>query len=184
MKIFYVVICILAIISNPAFGQSVNLKTEKEYFGFDEVIKLEITIDFKQDSVVMPDFDDFVVLNSSKSQSTLSLTNHLSSRISTWTYFLRPIHGGRLIIKSPVFFFQGTAYQGNELIVSIAEGSLSEQELDSLRFENYIGATKGNGTYRYTIGDEFGYIEVRSNSNWILHRRLTKEEMETIKLIE
>ncbi|MCO5252467.1 MAG: BatD family protein [Candidatus Kapabacteria bacterium] len=184
MNHIVIMISMLILITSSIFGQSVKLTTDKDYYEFDEIIKVEITIDFKEDSVLMPDFESFVIVYGPTTSSSMTITSGKTSRTTTWNYHLRPIVGGNQTINSPVFIFKDETYQDNDKSISISDGSLGKQELERLKFEHFIDLAKPNDTYRYTIGDEFGYIEIRSKGNWIIHRRLTKDEMDIIRKVE
>lgn len=101
------------------------------------------------------------------------------------SYTLRPIVPGSFEIESPVFYDNGTAYQGQPVTITIIGEPLNAQEVEALEFVMFTEKSiKPEGTTRLVFKDEFGYIEEYNGSKWVYKRRLIQVELEVLQKLK
>lgn len=179
----YLILCIIVQTGLISFvyGQEVKIDVEKKQYKLDEKIEVKFVIDFNEDSITVPKFDGFDLIGGPSTSSSTSIINGETQYNKSWTYYLRPINGGDLLIKTPVYFYKGKQITNKETInVSVSE--LSNKEKQDIRFKAFVeDSFKPNGTLRYTLDDSFGYIEIFRDYKWNFHRKLSDEEIMILK---
>ncbi len=124
---------------------------------------------------------NFRILNQPRNSSHSSTVNGESTYSYSITYELRAMAPGNLEIISPVFYLENQEQKIGKLTLTISGKKLNAQEIDELNFRVFLdSAFKPNGTLRYVISGNFGFIEEYYASQWIFKRRLTKREIKKI----
>ena len=163
---------------------TISIETDTNVYKVGYKIEVKFIINFKEDSVKYPKFDEFKVIAGPFTATSTEIINGVKTYSNTITYLLTPKKVGELDIESPIFFIKGKEVKTSKK-VTILGNSLTKEEEKELRFQDFVkGYVKPNGMFRYTINDEFGYIEIYKNKKWEFYRKLTAKELETIKKIE
>jgi len=196
-KVFAVVL--LQLIANYGFAQDndflkytglsvfskykVTIEIDKDEYSLAENIHIRFKIDFEEDSLQLPQIEGFKIINTSTSVST-SMRNGATERIKSIYYILKPYKTGVYIIESPTFFVNGEEIKSWKRII-VTNVNLTKKEESELEFKIFAESVfKPDETYRYVIGDKFGYIEISKNSHWKFYRKLTQKELKSIKKIK
>lgn len=184
MRYLILFVIFLTGLFSTVYGQEVKIEIEKKQYKLDEKIEVKFVIDFNEDSITVPTFDGFDLIGGPSTSSSTSIINGEKQYNKSWTYYLRPISEGNLIIKTPVYFYKGKQITDKETIV-VSESELSNKEKEDIRFKAFVeDSFKPNGTLRYTINDSFGYIEIFKDYKWNFHRKLSDEEILILKNIK
>ena len=85
-------------IINLVYGQNISIETDKKEYKFDEKIRVTFKIDTKIDSVELPEFKGLKIVSGPSSSSSMVAKYGVIERTKTWTYTLRPIKSGKLIV--------------------------------------------------------------------------------------
>ncbi len=134
--------------------------------------------------MILPSFEGFKLVSGPSITSTVTVKNKKRKQIKTWKYVLRSVRSGKISIESPVFYKDGKEIKGKKETIKILESELSVEEQKELMYKAFIDDNhKLEGTFRYVLHEDFGYIEIFKNLKWEFYRRLTEEEIEKIKLI-
>lgn len=180
-------ITILAFISIAVTicAQNAQIVIEKDVYKIDEQIKIKFEIDAKVDSVDEPEFKGLQIISGPNKSTSVSIKNGASEHSATWTYIFRPERSGKVTIESFTFHVSGRKVQSEPKPITILNTELTEKDLEELRFQTFVEvAIKPEGTYRFIVNEEFGYIEVYGDRGWQFHRRLTSEEFTLIKRLK
>ena len=168
-----------------SYGQKVTFEFDKKKYKLHEKVEVTISIDFMEDSISTIDFNGFTIINRPSTSTSTSVVNGVKTYSKTMKYVIRPDEAGKFIIESPVFYVGGKKVVSKSLKIVILESELTEEELQASRFNAFIeDSIKPEGTYRYVLNEEYGYIEILKDFMWVFSRRLTEEEFELIKKIK
>ncbi len=167
------------------FAQDVSIEVEKEIYKFDEEIVITYKIDFKADSIKKPIFKNLKLIGGVAESSSMSVVNGEENYSKTWTYRLRPIQRGKIYIEIPSIFLNGKRIKSPKKTILVLDSKMTEQELKKHQFKIFVeDDLKPKGTYRYVLGETFGYIEIYGELDWEFHRKLTESEFSLIKKIQ
>ena len=168
----------------------VSIEMDKDEFAVDEDIYIRFKIGFQEDSIHEPNFNGFQIIKRNTTIST-SMNNGEMVRTKTLLYVLKPFAAMRssalieeYIIESPTFFVNGEEIKvWKKITVLVTEHTKNEESNVKIRAfaEN---PTMPDGTYRYVISDDFGYIEICEKLKWVFYRKLTDKEFKLIKGIK
>ena len=162
---------------------TVSVETDKNEFSIDENIYVKIKTNFEEDSFQEPNFEGFTIIGKTISNS-ISYNNGVRVRNRIMFYTLKPISSGEYTIKSPLFFVNGEKVQSQKKI-TVLDVTLKKQDKSELEIQAFANKIfYPEGTYRYVIGNEFGYIEISKNNTWEFYRKLTEKEFNMIKKIK
>ena len=172
-------------------GQKILIETDVNVYHISDLIGVKITIDFEADSVSTPKFDGFKIMNPSGTSTSTSFTNGKKKVFNSFTYQLKPQKSGEIIINSPIFYIDDKKIKTSKKI-TVLDKITEAEKTKMLRFKKFVTASqKPEGTFRYVIGNEFGYIEIPKKeegfdgkTDWTFYRQLTDEEFESIKKIK
>lgn len=171
--------------SAAIFGQEAKVKTDKEKYKFDEVIEVTFELNAKYDSISLPEFEGFKLINGPTKSSSYSVNNGKETIVESRMYELRPLQSGRLNIYSPTYFIDGKTIKGEPVEINVDPSNLSAKELEEKATQEFIeDRIKPKGTTRIIIHDNKGYLEVFGETEWEFHRRLTTKEIKRIKKIK
>lgn len=169
---------------STVFGQTVEIEVEKTEYKFDEIIEVKFVIDFNEDSITASQFDGFELIDGPYTSSSTSIINGVKQYQKSLIYFLRPINSGDLVINSPTFF-QNENRITNTKDITVLDSELTKEEKQNVEFNAFVEESfKPEGTIRYVINDDFGYIEIFKDNKWSFHRRLSDEEIDKLKEIK
>lgn len=162
---------------STVFGQKVKIEIEERQCKLDEKIEVKFVIDFNEDSIKVSDFNGFDLIGGTSTSTSISIINGEKQYSKSWTYYLRPLTSGDLIIESPIFYYCSKQIKDTKTIV-VSESDLTEKEKQDIKFNAFVeDSFKPDGTLRYTVNDSFGYIEIFHDYKWNFYRRLTDYEM-------
>lgn len=180
-EIIFILLCCFTSIQ-LAYGQNITIETDQSNYKFDAVINVTFEIDFKKDSVKLPHFDGLTIVGGPNMTSSMNIKDGETKYKGSWKYTLRPLRSGKLIIPSPTFYIDGKTIIGESKAIYVLESNYTEEELKELRFQSFIEDNlKPKGSYRYTLNDEFGYIEIFDQTKWTFHRKLTAKELKLLQ---
>lgn len=166
------------IASTITYGQNVTVKTEKKIYKIDETIALVFEVNAKVDSSDRLKGTNFKILNgpsTSQSESTLNGQSNISYSLK---YEIKAENSGQLEIISPTFFIGNKKYKADDLFLTISGTKLTDKEIEEFNFNEFKeNSIKPNGTVRFILSGDFGYIEEFKDFQWIFKRRLTKKEI-------
>jgi hypothetical protein len=161
-----------------AYGQELLVKTEKTTYKIDETITVVFEINAKVDSVGQFFENNFRILNKPSQSSQSSTVNGETSYFFSVTYELKAIVPGKIEIISPIFYLENREQKTEKLMLTISGSKLNQQEIEDINFKVFVdSAIKPNGTLRYVIAGNFGYVEEYNEAQWIYKRRLSKREV-------
>jgi len=171
--------------NNGIFSKyAVSIEIEKNEFSIAENIYVKFKIDFIEDSIQNPKFKGFKIVSGPNASTSRSTVNGVTTQTKSISYVLKPNNSGDCIIESPIFFINGKEVKGQKKI-TILNTALTKEEQNEVDFRKFVeGITKKDGTYRYVIRDEFGYIEILQSLKWEFYRKLTKKKLKQIKKIK
>jgi len=171
--------------NNGIFSKyAVSIEIEKNEFSIAENIYVKFKIDFIEDSIQNPKFDGFKIVSGPNTSTSRNMVNGVTTQTKSISYVLKPNNSGDCVIESPIFFINGTEVKGQKKI-TVLNTALTKEEQSEVDFRKFVeGITKKNGTYRYVVRDEFGYIEILQDIKWEFYRKLTKKELKQIKKIK
>jgi len=164
---------------NP--GYIVSVEIDKNEFSINGNIYVKFTIDFKEDSLQYAQYDEFkktigpnISVSSSGVGSEMTQTKSIS-------YVLKPKNIGEYIIASPTFFIHGEKVK-DSVKITVSNTPLNEEEENEAMFRIFMeSGVKPEGTYRYIVGYDFGYVEIYENRKWEFYKKLTREELKLIR---
>jgi len=165
-------------------AQEVLIETTKKEYKLNEKIEVTFKIEFEEDSVKFPKFNNFKIINTPSTTTSSTFINEQKSYDKTWTFILRANKSGQLNIKSPIFYNKGKKIIGKKIKLKILKSKLTALEQKEIKFKFFVEDNlKPNGTYRYIINKEFGYIEIFKNLEWQFYRKLTEKESKLIRQV-
>jgi len=162
---------------------SVSIEIDKDEYSLYEKVYVRFKIDFQPDSTHHPTFEGFTCFGRNE-----RIRSHLHDKeikqIKIYDYELKPEKIGEYILESPTFFKNGKEIKVWKKIF-VSNSTPSTQEYTGLKLSMFIeNAFKPNGTKRYVVTDDFGYIEISKDSKWEYQRKLSKKEIKMIKKIK
>ena len=176
---------LLAFYVSITFSQDVSIETDKNKYKTDEKIEVKFKIDFYDDTVKFPAFEGFKIIGGPSVSSSTTIINGQKKYAKSWTYILRPVNSGILYINSPEFYLDGKLITADTKEISVLESEMTTQEQQEIKFRSFVEDNfKPEGTYRYVIYEDFGYIEVFKDLKWNFHRRLTQDECIKLRKLE
>jgi uncharacterized protein YbcV (DUF1398 family) len=171
--------------NNGIFSKyAVSIEIEKNEFSIAENIYVKFKIDFIEDSIQNPKFDGFKIISGPNASKSRNMVNGVTTQTKTISYVLKPNNSGDCVIESPIFFINGKEVKGQK-IITILNTVLTKEEQSEVGFRKFVESPfKKEGTFRYVVSDEFGYIEISKGINWEFYRKLTEKELKQIKKIK
>jgi hypothetical protein len=162
---------------------TISVETDRDEYSLDEEIYVRFKTTFSDDSVQQPKFEGFRII---KGPST-SISSNMRGRDETeytkyLSYTLKPNKIGTYIIESPIYFVNGMEIKVWKKIV-ILKTKPSKKVQSDVKIKTFA-ENPTEGTYRYVISEEFGYIEIRGSIRWEFYRKLTNKELKLIKKIK
>jgi hypothetical protein len=164
---------------------TILIELDKTEYSLYENIYITFRTDFEEDSLWHPKFEGLQYINGPKTSSSRSMRNGMTEYNKSWSYTLKPNNIGEYLIESPIFFIGGEKLKkyGQIIVLNTTLTKKQESEVEFKKFRESV--FKLEGTYRYIVGDKFGYIEVRQGAmEWIFYRKLTSKEVKLIKKIK
>lgn len=77
-----------------------------------------------------------------------------------------------------MFYIENKEYRAENILLTISGTTLTEKEIEELRFKEFMDkSVKPDGTIRFVVSNNFGYVEEFRGVEWIFLRRLTKKEI-------
>jgi hypothetical protein len=182
MKAHFLILVILLVIK-AASAQEVISMVEKTDYDINEMIQVKFEMKSKVDSMSKCKVDGFyVVTGPVKNTSSTMIEGKTENRFNL-EYEIKAKQSGKLTLSSPVFYFQGKAYKAKDIVLNISGKSLSEAELKKIEFDDFRNkSAKPDGTIRYVLTEDMGYVEVYLDGHWKLLRALSKKEIKRLKL--
>ena len=170
---------------NNFSGYTVSIEIDKEEYSLAEYIYVRFKTNFVDDSIKYPDFKGFKIINGPNLSISTNMRGNEIKKTKSVFYVLKPYNSGEYVIESPIFFINGKEIKDWKKI-TVLNTFRTKKEESEVKFKIFAeSAAKPNGTYRYVIGDEFGYIEIFENSCcWEFYRKLTNKEFKLIKTIK
>ena len=184
MKRIVLIILVQFAICIVTYGQNISIEIDKKKYKLDEKIEVTFSIEFSADSIKLPDFKGFSIVNGPSVSSSSSIMNGKQTVYKSWKYILRPKQSGNLYIESPICYLKGKEINGKKKKIVIADSDLTEQEKTEYRFNAFVEDFKPEGTYRYILNEEFGYIEILKGLKWEFYRKLSETELEVMRKIK
>lgn len=185
MKLFHVFVNLFLLFSANLFGQNIETILEKREFKKNELINVSFETLVKIDSVVEMNLVDFETVDGPYKTISISIVNGRSQGSSKISYTLKAKRSGTLKIIPPRLFSKSIEIFGINTIIIVSEIGLTDDDKKEIEYNTFVEKhSKPNGTTRYVIKDEMGYIERYKNPNWEFYRKLTKKEIRNIKKIK
>jgi hypothetical protein len=176
MKILLILSTI--IVYTVSYGQHVSVKTEKKNYKIDETITLIFEVNSNVDSSGLIKGTNFKILKGPRKNQSVSTINGQTNISYSLTYEIQAEKPGKLEIISPTFYIDNKEYKANDILLSISGIKLTDKEIDEINFNEFKdNSIRPNGTLRFIITSEFGYIEEFKDFQWKFKRRLTKKEI-------
>lgn len=177
-------IFLLTISSISIHAQEGYIKVEKDNYKIDELIKVTFYTFKKVDSVSYPNLENFSILTGPFTQQATSIVDGETKFQYVITYTLKAKKEGEIIIESPTYYSGLKTYSLKETHIKIERSNLTQQEQEDIRFQTFKDRSiHENGTKRYIIGEEFGYLEVFKDLTWQFERKLSPAEYKKLKKI-
>ncbi len=175
-KIF--LLSILAIHVFVSFGQQVITATsDKAEYKMNEPINIVFEANVYVDSIGKLAFNNFIKTDGPYSSRSSSTVNGKSTGHYKIGYEIKAKQPGKYRIESPVFYINGEQYKANPITVSISAESLTKEEQRQIGLKKFRDEMfKPEGTTRYVLDDNYGYIEIFTGADWKFLRELTNKE--------
>ena len=175
---------LMLLISTTFYGQDVSLKAEKKNYKIDETIILIFEIKAKVDSESTLSGTNFTLIDGPKKRLSTTSKAGETSTIFTSTYRIKANSPGLVEIISPTFNFDSQAKSAGKFTFKVTEDRLTDLEKDEINFNDFKeNSAKQNGSMRYVLSDNFGFIEIFNGSEWEFTRRLSQEEIQNLSKI-
>ena len=185
MKKLPLLLCIALCSSLHLCGQGLKIKVGKTTFTLDEVIFISFETGIEVDSIIEPDFSTFEIVSGPNKSSSLSINNGIKTSSYKISYELRAIKPGKIKITSPVICNKNEKIKGEEISIEVTGKDLTKEELKAREFERFRKfPKKPEGTKRFLIKDDMGYIEVYGEKEWQYLRDMTKQEIQLLKKMD
>lgn len=171
----------LIFLSGIFTAKSVEIEVilEKNEIKYNETFKITFKADFRADSLLKYEPKALKVINGPIAMSGSSNINGEVKSYSSVTFELRPIQTGTFEIQTPVFINNNEQFTGNTFKITILDEFLSKDETFKKDFDNFINdLNKPNGTIRFVIHGDKGFIEKMENYSWAFVRKLSRKEIE------
>ena len=164
-----------------ANAQEVNIIVAKNKFRLNDEISISFNVNSSIDSIAPFNPENFKIISEAKKYSSSSYSNNEFVKIYNVLYVLKAESEGIFTITSPIIFSKGKELEKKEIKIEITEKISDINEEDFKKFKNQI--FKPEGTTRYTINGDFGYIEIYKNSKWEFYKQLSKDEISEIQKV-
>jgi hypothetical protein len=166
-------------------AQNILIQTDKTEYKFDELVQLVYQTDFREDSIKFPAFSGLYRVSGPNTARSQSVKNGVAEMSNSWTYSLRLTQSGNIQIEGPIAYVNGQAIKVKPLIINVLPSNLTEEELADLKFDLFVeNSLKPEGTLRYILNEEYGYIEVFKDFSWQFLRRLSEAELKKMARIK
>lgn len=175
---------IIFLISNLfiAYSQEASTKIDKLNFKLDEEINLVFIVNKKFDSIKKVDLSDFKILEHPTESSNNTTINNKYEYEHKITCKISANSPGKYTIIPPKYYFKNNVVTSDEITITIENEKLTEDERKAIELKKIsLKLFKPEGTIRYTLIEDSGYIEEFKNKNWVFLRILTKKEVKRLK---
>ena len=165
-----------------AYSQEASTKIDKLNFKLDEEINLVFIVNKKFDSIKKVDLSDFKILEHPTESSNNTTINNKYEYEHKITCKIAAKSPGKYTIIPPKYYFQNNVVTSDEITITIENEKLTEDERKAIELKKIsLKLFKPEGTIRYTLIEDNGYIEEFKNKNWVFLRILTKREVKRLK---
>lgn len=172
---------VMILVSTLFYGQEVVVKTEKSEYKIDETITLVYEVKAKVDSESKLNGKNFTLIDGPKNRQYTTTRGGETTITFTATYRIKAISPGTIEVISPIFYFDNQQKKASNLVLTISDKKLTDQEIDEINFNEFKeNSAKQKDALRFVLSDRFGYIEKFNGSQWEFKRRLSQEEVENL----
>jgi hypothetical protein len=134
------------------------------------------------DSISEIDLSNFKIINGPIKSSDNSNINGIKEYKHKLSYKLTPKSDGKFIIHSPIYYLKNEKINGENLIITIENNKLSVEEKRLIKLKKIAeNFSKPEGTIRFVILNEIGYVEEFNNKKWEFKGELTKKEIKKLR---
>ncbi len=159
-------------------AQVAQSKSDKLHYKSDEEIQLIFSVNQKFDSVSKIDLSDFEILDGPIVKVNTENVNNQKIYEHSISYKVIPKTSGTFIIIPPLYYFEGKEITSNRIQITVEESVLTPDEKKENYFKKLaVKQSKPEGTIRFTLLEDGGYVEEFRNKNWVFIRLLTKKEI-------
>lgn len=159
-------------------GQETRSETEKSRYAFEEIITVTFGVDSTLDSMQEPDFVGFRQLGGASKSYSMSMESGIKKETQSYSFRLRPTASGQMTLPSPIYFMGGKEVHGKSVSVFVEASTLTQEELDQRDIQAFIeDPLKPDGTLRFNVFENKGYVEKFGASGWLFYRTMTPEEI-------
>lgn len=185
MKFIRLIIFIaVTLFYTSTFCQSVEFILKKDSYKIDEEFLILFESNVKVDSIGEFKPQHFKVLKGPNKNEFKSKKNGEEEYNLKIDYTLKPTKTGKLEIKPPTFYYEGSPIVLKSKYVTIIEEKITEEEQFENDFDKFkAAAIKPKSTIRFVIYEDYGYIEIFDDLKWNYKRRLTNKEVSKLKEI-
>ena len=164
---------------------TLSIEVDKDEYSLYENIYIIYKIDFQEDSIHYPNFEDFTIISKMEHLSH-NQQDSVVGQIKSKSYILKPNSIGEYILESPTFFINGEEIKGWKKITVSNVTQKNQEDNSEIKLRMFVehDGLKPYGTYRYVVSDEFGYIEIFKVQKWEYYRKMTKKEFKIINKIK
>ncbi|TVR79519.1 MAG: hypothetical protein EA412_06315 [Chitinophagaceae bacterium] len=169
-------------VCHSVFGQEVEIQIVEKELKLHEQIQFSYFLNVEVDSFTSIEANDFIITSGPSQSKSTRVVNLERSHEFSLTYVIRPLKTGELSIKPPIFYTDSGIIIPDTIKLTISEENLTPEEIREMNFKLFKEqARKPEGTLRYVVGEEFGYIEVYRNIGWEFLRELNKRELRFLR---
>jgi hypothetical protein len=166
-------------------AQTPGATTDKARYKYDEPVNVTFSLDARSDSSLLAPLSGWEVLEGPVKSSSISVINGRKQASETIRYSLRALTSGRHLITPPVYYLDGKKVQAKRIEIEIDPSSLSSAERNEHEVQAFIDeAIKPEGSVRIVYHGDKGYVEVYGALGWQFQRRLSMEEIETLRKLK
>ncbi|MEO8773081.1 MAG: BatD family protein [Gelidibacter sp.] len=172
------ILSFLLIVTLKLTAQEAKVTADKLNYKINEEIELVFEVNVEVDSMSTIMLDNFRILKGPTTSTSHSYINGLRTYTQKTTYKLIPKSVGSFEIKSPIYYTGKHGIIGDNLILSIENSVLTEKDKRIIELKKIAEkSSKPEGTLRFVVIGEVGYLEEFRDNKWEFIRELSHEDI-------
>jgi hypothetical protein len=178
MKFNFIIFSCILFLVTKSNCQTAVIKVDKTEFRLEEEIKIIFEIDAKIDSATTVHLDEFNIISGPQDSQSTSTVNSETNYKKTTAYTITPKYPGIFTIESPQYSVQGKLITSNPVTITVENLKLTDVEKRLADLKKYAQSfKKDEGTVRFVVSGDVGYVEEFQNGKWAFIRALSNIEI-------